>query len=58
MKLTGLTIDRILAVFITIILLLFFLIAKNSEANKIQYDPPCSLKYQLTILEQKRCDHE
>lgn len=57
MKIRGNIIDKILAVFILLFVFLCFLVVKKTAATQIQYDPPCSMQYQLTIIEKIRCEN-
>lgn len=50
-------VDAIMAIFIGLFIFLCMVVVGKSE-GRVQYDPPCSLEYQLTILEKRRCDKE
>lgn len=47
--------DFLLAITITVVLFWFMVMLDDAPAAQVQYDPPCSLEYQLTIIEELRC---
>lgn len=49
-------VEVILAIFVGLFIFLCMVVIKDSE-GRVQYDPPCSLEYQLTILEKLECEN-
>jgi len=52
-------VEVILAIFVTAFLFLCMVVVNDSGAvNRPQYNPPCSMEHQLTILEELKCEQQ
>jgi len=59
MKIKINIVDCLIAIFIIYFMTLCMFVILDAKAKPFEYNPPCSLSYQLTILEELRCkNHE
>ncbi len=50
--------ELIMAILVSIFIFVAMIVTNDSNSEgRVQYDPPCSLEYQLTILEKLECEN-